>query len=927
MNKTKSTLTLFILYIFASYSFSQSITNTQKVTGKILSLENQSKVPLPFASVRLLSAKDSSFIIGTTTNIEGQFDLKVSKDQDQLLLVSCMGYESVYQLIKADDVSESLILKDIVMLDKSIKLTETVVVGQRAEMVVKKDTVEYNAAAYKLKNNAVVEDLLKKLPGITITEEGKILVNGKEVKRVMVDGKDFFRSNPNLSIKNIPASIMEKLQVIDDKSELSKLTGVDDGEENIAINISIQKDKKKGWLVSNNLGGGKEMNGSEGDLLRYTVNSFVARLVETSQLGVVANGNNINGMSLGSGGSTVGSGKPGLNSSLSGGVNFSSGKDNKAPWLINSDVSYGFNERVLRRTGIRQYFLQDSSSYQTDTLKQYSREQGIRFSSKIENRSINNWVFSFSPSASITSKYTTDDGYSLLQAGNIMRDSVNTNRYKSNSTIPVLNVGGTFTVSHDFEKARRKLSMSLDSRYTNNDGVGETNARYYYFRNKVGSREVLRNQQWVNQSVNLNSRLYLSYVEPIGEKNSVQFVYWARSSNTDNIINNYKQNPLTGEYTVLDLPYSRSLENTVLTQQLGVNYSGVIDKLVYTVGLDYNPSYIRSLSFIQKGAVSGADSTLGYFPAFKSFNYAPNGYLMYNIGSGQSLRFDYKGRSESPSIAQLDPSRNETNPTNIRIGNPSLAPKFTHWTRLRYHANQRETQQSFQAYVEGNYILDDIVNRTIFDAVTGIKTTSPINQSGSWTANGTMMYSRPFLKYFQINNNLQSGLRNIIGFSSLTNAASSQKNIATTLTVNDELGLSYKWEWLYLMSKASYVLNSTTYSMENQLPMHNSTLGGFFSAQFTLPAAWTVASGLNFRKLTGFSSAYSRNELLWNVELSKSFLENNAGTLSLLMNDILQQQLSVSQVISSNYVEDQQFNTMKSFVMLAFSYRFNSMGK
>ncbi len=190
-----------------------------------------------------------------------------------------------------------------------------------------------------------------------------------------------------------------------------------------------------------------------------------------------------------------------------------------------------------------------------------------------------------------------------------------------------------------------------------------------------------------------------------------------------------------------------------------------------------------------------------------------------------------------------------------------------------------------------------------------------------------MMYSRPFLKYFQINNNLQSGLRNIIGFSSLTNAASSEKNIATTLTVNDELGLSYKWEWLYLMSKVSYVLNSTTYSMENLLPKHNTTLGGFLSAQLTLPAAWTVASGLNFRKLTGFSSAYSRNELLWNVELSKSFLENNAGTLSFLMNDILQQQLSVSQVISSNYVEDQQFNTMKSFVMLAFSYRFNSMGK
>lgn len=839
-----------------------------------------------------------------------------------------MGYEPTYQLVKPITKDSKFALPDIVLSEKSIKLSEAVVVGQRAEMTVKTDTVEYNSSAYKLQENAVVEDLLKKLPGITITEEGKILVNGKEVKKVMVDGKDFFRSNPNLSIKNIPASIMEKLQVIDDKSELSKLTGVDDGEENTVINITIQKDKKRGWLSSNKLGGGQELNGNEGNLMRYTINSFAARLIEETQLGVVANGNNINGMNIGGGGSTTGSGKPGLNSSISVGINFSSGKDdNKTPWVINSDVSYGFNERVLHRTSIREYFLQDSTSYQTDTINQLTRESGLRFSTKIENRSIEGWVFSFSPSGSITTSYRNDNGYTLLQAGNANMDSVNSNRYNRNSNTPGINVGGTLTVSHDFTKKGRKLSLSVDSRYTNNDGSGETTAEYYYYRNREGNRLVNRNQQWENNSTNFNNRMYLSYIEPIAEKHSLQFVYWIRSSTSDNIVNNFKPDSLTGEYTVLDLPYSRSLNNISLTQQLGISYRGVFSKVIYTLGVDYNPSYIRSLTYIQNGSVLGGDSTITYFPGLRTFNYAPNAYLLYNIAKGKSMRFDYRGRSEAPSVSQLDPSRNETNPTNIRIGNPNLSPKFTHWSRLRYNSNQREKQQSLLINLEGNYILNDIINFTNYDETTGIKTTTPVNQSGSWNVTGMIMYNRPISTNFQINSYTQAGLRNNIGFSSVNKTSSSLKNVATTTMVNEELGLSYKWEWLYLMTKASYQLNSTTYSVESVLPKNNTSLGGFLTAQFMLPSSWTLSSVMNYRSLTGFSTEYDRTELLWNMEVSKSMLKNKAATITLLLNDILQQQLSVSQVVSSNYVEDQQFNTLKSFIMLAVSYRFNTMGK
>ena len=358
-------------------------------------------------------------IAGTTTDEFGDFVFNSLSVKEFLLTVSCVGYQRFEQKIQLNDKESVTQLKNIYVSESAINLADATVVAQRTEMTVKTDTVEYNAAAYKLRDNAVVEDLLKRLPGITITDDGKILVNGKEVKKVMVDGKDFFRSNPNLSIKNIPAEIMEKLQIIEDKSELAKLTGIDDGEENIAINISIQQGKKRGWLVSNNLGGGQELNGSEGNILRYTVNSFAARLVEETQLGLIANGNNINGMNVGGGGSTIGSGKPGLNSSLSGGINFSSGVEKekeKYPWMITGDLSYGFNENLVRRNSMRQYYLQDSTSYQTDSLKQFSREQGIRFSARILNRSFNGWTFSFNPSASYNTVTRENSGYTLLQS-------------------------------------------------------------------------------------------------------------------------------------------------------------------------------------------------------------------------------------------------------------------------------------------------------------------------------------------------------------------------------------------------------------------------------------------------------------------------------------------------------------------------------
>ncbi len=886
--------------------------------------ENEELIPLSYATVQLLLEQDSSFVAGTSTDEEGEFVFASVSKGKYFLLVSSIGYENIVNSVLVNGNIPVLNIEPIHLHESAVMLAEASVVAQRREMVVKNDTVEYDAGAYRLRENAVVEDLLKRLPGISIDEDGKIFVNGKEVTKVMVDGQDFFRSDPNLSIKNIPAHIMDKLQIIEDKSELSKLTGIDDGEENLVINIGIQKDKKRGWLSSNNVGLGRETVDYTGNPMRYAVNSFAARLLEEKQIGIVVNGNNINDMVLGAS-NTAGSGKPGLNSSLSAGVNFSMGKEKKSPWIINADLSYGQKESIVNRNAFRQYYLMDSTSYQTDTVTNIVRSREIRFSGKVENRSMDRWILSFRPSASFNITNRENIGYSVLQAGNLERDSVNKNQHHSSSSTPSINVSGVFTATHRFQKPRRRASISLSSQYRMSDGEGTTNAHYHYYRRK-NNKEVLRDQQWYTQSTTFNNRLYASYIEPIFKKSSLQFVYWIRANERLNLKNNFIPDS-TGEYTVLDLPYSKSIENLTLTQQLSVSYRGVGPKLSYVFGIDYNPSRIRSHSFIQNASVDGSDSTIIYFPGIENFNFSPIGYLIYNFGGGKNFRFDYRGRSVSPTVAQIDPSRDESNPNYIRVGNPDLMPKFTHWSRLRYNDNDREKKQSIMVNVEGNYILNDIINFTDFDAETGIKTVSPVNQSGSWNANMVFLFNRPLSNNFQINNYTRSGIRNDIGFSTVNSSTGSEKTIATIVSLNQELGLTYKWHWLYMIGKFKYDLSNTTYSNKNILDKHIQSTGGFMSMQINLPKSWTVSSDMNYRYLTGFSTDYNQSELLWNAEIGKSFMKNNAGTISLLLNDILRQQLSITQVITNNFVEDRQFNTLQSFVMLTFSYKFNTMGR
>ena len=838
-----------------------------------------------------------------------------------------------------------------------VMLEEAVVVGQKAEVIVKQDTTEYNVEAFRMQESAVAEDLLKRLPGVEVSETGVITVQGKEVKKVLVDGKDFFQGDPTMATRNIPAEIMEKLQIIDDKSELAKLTGIDDGEENTVINITIKKGMKKGWITNSSVGMGKEIREphfSEGPVL-YEANSFVTRILDDTQIGIVANGNNVNlqrfttrgGRGEGGGSSSGGNasmqqgGGSGINSSISAGLTFAREKNKN--FKQGGEITYGFSQRDVQQKSLREMIVDRGGGMfreASDTTRQQSHD--LRFNYKMEYKPTEKWTIQLSPTVSY-SKTFSDNRSQTLNTDSLINNwnselpnnqDVNFNSKHTTSAGNALDLGLVFTAAKDFEKKGRKLSFNVETQYSysNTNGTNLSSNIFYNPAQAYRSRDMNQQSKIVNNSI--TARGYISYIEPLGNNNFLQGSYWARYNMRDNIRETddiiLDTIPETGEIfikeKILNPVYSKSLSNEVLTQQLSLSFRAVREKYNLTIGADYNPSITKSHQFIKNGASDRSDSTVYYYPMYTVLNnVAPNLDYLYKFTKTQNLRATYRGRTRAPSITQMDPTRDSTSLTNIRFGNPNLKPTFTHTLRLRYSDYEREKQQAFAVTMDASYIMNNIVNQTNYSQDgSGIRETSPVNVNGSWNGSMQIMYNRPIGKMFQINNFTNIRLRNDIGFTTINNE--STREVAFTSAFSQNIGVTFRNDWLYLQVRATYMPSNTNYSTEGKPNVTTHNYGGALNMRLTLPKNWSLGSDVRYAGMSGYSSGYNRNQTIWNAELSKQFLKNNAATVRLRVSDILQQQKNIVRNTASDYFEDVEYNTLSSYFILTFAYRFNSLG-
>ena len=906
--KSGKCLLMLLMILFSPMAFAQQ--SGVNVTGSVV--EQGSDTPIEQATVRLLNVKDSAMVRGVVSARNGSFTLKNVKKGSYLLHITFIGYDPLYQPLQITGKKNPVNVGKLELSDGAIELGEAVVIGKAPEVTVRNDTVEYNADSYKVTEGSVLEDLLKKMPGVEVDSEGKIPVNGKEVKKVMVDGKEFFSDDPKVASKNLPAKMIDKLQVLDKKSDMAQMTGFDDGEEETVINLTVKPGMKQGWFGN--------AYGGYGSKDRYEGNAMVNRFVNNDQITFMGGANNTNNMGFSDLASTMFSGMgggggrrggfgagSGITSSGNAGLNFS--KEFKPDKLtLGGNTRYSHSDNDARSKSDRQNILPgDSSSYDNSEAMSRTKSDNFGVDFRLEWKPDTMTQLIFRPSFSFS--HSMNDNFSDATTLDNERDTVNTNKSSNYSESNGYNLNASIDFSRKLNNKGRVFSATLSGGNSDSYSDGMNRSDIVYFNQTDALKNSIIDQRSRYDNKGFNYRAYVSWVEPIGHNNFIQATYSISQRKQEALKNVYNQDA-DGIYNVLDSAYSQSYRNNFISQRASLSFKSQRAKFNYTIGLNLDPSYSSSENFV-------GDTTLSKITR-KVVNLSPMAQFNYMFDKRTNLRIMYNGRTSQPSMTQLQPVADISDPTNITIGNPDLNPRYTNNVFIRFQQFTPEKQRAFMIMANGSYIINDIVSYTSYNQETGVKTTTYKNVNGNYSGNVRMMLNTPLKnKKFSINSMTMASFANSNGY------INEEKNTNRNLILSERGGIDFRSSYLDLGVNGNIRYNATSNSLqkENNQNTFNYGAGGYTTIY--LPLNFKIESDVNWSTNSGYGDGFKQNEVLWNASASKSFLKNNQGTLRFKIYDILQQRSNISRSITASYIQDSEYNTLGSYFMVHFIYRFS----
>lgn len=893
----------FLLSVFA-----QGVMAQFSIAGIVK--DKTDEMPLPKVSVRLLSAKDSTFVTGVSSKDNGSFALNVTKAGKYIAAFSYLGYKTTYQPVQLTTSQRRQNIGSILLESNDILLSEAVVIGKAPEVVVKEDTVEFNADSYKTQPNSVVEDLLKKLPGVEVDSEGKITHAGKEITKILVDGKEFFSDDPKVATKNLPVDIVEKLQVVDRKSDLARLTGVDDGEEETVINLTIKEGMKHGWF--GNISGGYGPDG------RYEAGAMINRFFGDNQVTILAGSNNTNNMGftdMGGGRFRRFGGMNGINTSHNVGINFNVGKEEI--FRVGGDVSYNnSNRNVLQRTE-RQNLFADSTSYYSGYNKMNDHGQNIRgnFRMRWNIDSLN--TIEFRPRFAVALSKSDSYDSALTTAGDLARSKVNFSESNNYNKGTGYDLSGEIIYNHKFRsRPGRSFSIQAEYKFSDTQEDGWTKALYEYY--QLGTDSTL-DQMDDNHTWSNSYGTRLTWTEPLGDVTKGRFLtfsyrFKANFNNADKYTYDILTSPLnTQPYdTVRNDELSNSFRNDYLMHRAQVGFKQVKPNYTYDVGVAVEPSSSQSIDLIN------SDRNI---PKRTVFNVAPYLRYRYKMGKQRSLRIDYRGSSSQPTMAQLQPVEDRSDPLRIVVGNPELKPSFQNRLNVRFNDYDQASQRAIMAMINARFTTNSIISETTYDDLTGGQRTTYRNVNGVWNASGMLMYSTPFRnKHWQLNSFSRLSYNNSVGYNN------GMRNDAGSFNAIENLGLSFRSDYFDAELRGNYRYLLATNSMQNQSDQSTHNYGGTFNVNGYLPWSITLGTDITYSGSSGYSAGYNTESWLWNAQASYQFLKGKNATIALKVYDILGQRNSIRRTITGNYIQDVEYNTLNTYGLITFTYRFNTFG-
>lgn len=914
----------FCLLLLTFLTVSQSVAqNGREVSGVV---HDTTGTGILGATVLLEPISGSADTMSTRTNQNGTFVFSEVKTSQFTITVRSLGFGEARIRSLNDEAISRIVIGTPIILQTGTIVLEQVMINGAPPVVIKPDTIEYNAAAFNLKENTVAEDLIKRLDGVDVDRNGNVTSQGKAVSKVRVNGKDFFGGDMKTATKNIPVKVIDKIQLVDDYGDQANFTGVKDGDPETIINITTKPDMDKGVIANATAGGG---NGS-----RYQLSGFGNHIQGERNIGFTANLNN-NDTQVGGGGFGGRSGPSGVTAvNASGGSgNFGAGSGGgnlggSAGITTLSAVGMNYTDRWSPKLVVTggYYFNGNDNNTVSNTLSQQATSIGTVFATTDADRGTNSHAHNMnarieynigpkdmlviSPSVGFTTS-RSNEVRSNFQTG-IIRQDQTTN---SSNSLYTPSIGGNILYNHLFEKAGRNYSLNVGGRINGIDSEDDNTDRIRYYDPGTSTLE----KDSINRRINaidnqtLLTAVRFIYSEPLNKTSRLQFSYNMNYNHYDNKRTTNYADP-AGVLTKID-SLSNSFDYSFASHQFGINYNYKAQANELSLGLTANPAYLSGSSAAPEITINRAN-----------FNLAPILRYVYSFSRTKNIQVNYTSRAGEPTFAQLQPVRDMSDPQRMVVGNPNLNSSFTHAINVNYNTSNPQKGSSFFLRFQGSLTNNRVVSNIVLipDVYDSFKREIRyLNADGTYAYNGNYNWQKSFAdRQYTIRLNGNAGYNRNVSF------ADNIKNFAGEWSVRQGIGLQVNpGNWLEFTPNFSYRYTKTDYTLpthtDTEIQTYSIDVDGnvFFLKNRSL--IWRFNGVKNFN--TGYSGALNVNPLVVNSSVEKAFLKDRSATLKLQAFDLFNQANNINRIITDNGFMDISTNRLTQYFMLTLTMRLNRL--
>ena len=880
-------------------AFSQSY----DIEGKVLGLNEE---PLLSATVVLLSQQDSTLVSFGLTDGDGRFKVQDISNGEYIMQVTYLGYEQYSEKFSVAEGFDPK-MSPITLSQSNTNLQQVEITGEHTPLVVKKDTLEYNAAAFQTQPNEVVEDLLKKLPGVEVDSDGTITAQGEEVQQVTVDGKRFFGDDPTIATRNLPADAIEKVQIFDQKSDMSEFSGVDDGEREKTINLELKEDRRKGQFGTLEAGYGTDS--------RYKGRLSLNRFSTKTQISAIGNFNNINeqgfssadyisflqgiGFRGGRNGLAVNNGlSNGFVTTNAGGLNINHDISSKVDLTLSyflNDISNDISSLLFRENfaeGFNYFDDENTSEINSSTNHRVNAEMNIELDSSQDlalraGIVVNNGGSSYD---GLTSRLDDD----LLVQNSSLQD-YDTDGGSTNFT-------GRATYRKKFGTVKKRiftLQGNINDTGTDSDGTLISDNSFFDEDQRVRLvNNIVQNQLQTDDATSY--RIETSFVEPLKSNTFLEFKYIRQNFNNE--LQRVVEDVIMG-----DLFFNDDLSNHYQRDY-------VYDRGSLTWHLNTDKSSLSIEGAVQNSVLKGDIISENIQIENSVFRVLPRINFRHDIGQSENIRIRYSTSVNEPSITQLQPVPDNSDPINVYVGDPNLVPEYTHTLRLNYTNFDQFSSRTFFAFINARYTSNNITNQTLLDADFR-QITSPINVDYDFNISGNLTFSTP-LKFLKTRLNIGTRLsyQNSIVFINGVENVRNRWTPSINARLENRKRTVFGWE-----IGGDYRLNSTSYDLSDR-DQSFATQSLFAEFDYNIKKSWTISTGIDVDFYSEEQFGEAITVPIWKASLSKYVLADQKLELKFTVFDILNQNIGISRRNGLNFIENSEIISLGQYGMLSVIY-------